>query len=158
MTPAAFIAAIAPGAVACMAKTRIPASFTIAQAALESGWCHSALAFEAHNLFGVKADASWHGETITMPTREYLHGRWVTVQAKWRKYQTWEACIEDHAGFLLYNPRYHAAFAARDDVEAFIQAIAKAGYATDPNYPAKVISIIHSHDLKRFDQGGSVNG
>jgi flagellum-specific peptidoglycan hydrolase FlgJ len=158
MTPADFIAAIAAGACACMAKTRIPASFTIAQAALESGWCHSALAFEARNLFGVKADASWHGETIDMPTREYLRGQWVTVPAKWRKYLTWETCIEDHAGFLLYNPRYHAAFEHCDDVEAFVKAIAKAGYATDPDYPAKVISIIQSHDLKRFDQGGSSNG
>jgi flagellum-specific peptidoglycan hydrolase FlgJ len=153
MTPAEFIAALAPGAVACMQKTRIPASFTIAQAALESGWCHSALAYDAKNLFGVKADPSWHGEMIAMQTREYQKGQWVTVPAKWRKYPTWEACIEDHAGFLLYNPRYHLAFEHCGDVEAFVQAIAKAGYATDPQYAAKIISIIHSHDLKRFDKG-----
>jgi flagellum-specific peptidoglycan hydrolase FlgJ len=152
MKPADFIAAIAPGAVACMAKTRIPASFTIAQAALESGWCHSALAYDAKNLFGVKASAAWHGETIDMPTREYLRGQWVTAQAKWRKYPTWESCIEDRAGFLLYNQRYHAAFEHCDDVEAFVTAIARAGYATDPAYAAKIISIIHSHDLKRFDR------
>lgn len=153
MKPADFIAALAPGAVACMAKTRIPASFTTAQAALESGWGHSAIAYDARNLFGVKADPSWHGETIMAPTQEFIRGKWITVEAKWRKYPSWEACLEDHANFLLYNPRYHSAFEHCDDVEAFVQAIARAGYATDPAYAAKIISIIHSHNLKRFDQG-----
>jgi flagellar protein FlgJ len=152
MKPADFIAAIAPAARASMGKSHIPASLVIAQGALESSWGRSALAVDALNLFGVKADPSWKGDTIQMPTREFTNGRWVTVAAKWRKYPDWLACIDDHAAFLLYNQRYHPAFEHCDDAEAFTRAIAKAGYATDPTYADKIISIIRGHGLMKFDQ------
>lgn len=152
MTPADFIAAISPAARASMTKSHIPASLVIAQGALESSWGRSALAVDAFNLFGVKADPSWKGETVQMPTREFTNGHWVTVPAKWRKYPDWLACIDDHAAFLRYNPRYHPAFEHCGDVEAFTRAIAKAGYATDPTYADKIISIIHGHSLTKFDQ------
>jgi len=151
MTPDTFIKMIAPAAQASSKITRIPASFTVAEAALESGWGASALVTEACNLFGVKADASWLGDTVMMPTREYLNGQWVTVPAKWRKYPTWLASINDHAQFLLKNPRYQGAFVNCSDVEAFTNAIAKAGYATDPQYASKILAIIKVHNLAQFD-------
>jgi len=152
MTPADFIAALAPAARAAMAKTQIPASFTIAQGALESGWGKSQLATGGFNLFGVKADPAWKGDVLTMQTREFLNGRWAMVSARWRKYPDWLACIEDHAAFLLKNPRYKPAFAHFGDAKAFTRAIAAAGYATDPSYADKIISVIDAHDLLRFDK------
>ncbi len=97
MKPDDFIAAIGPAARTSMAATKIPASFTVAEGALESGWGASKLASSGFSLFGVKADASWTGSVLTMQTREYLKGQWVMVPARWRKYPDWLASIEDHA-------------------------------------------------------------
>ncbi|MCL6468392.1 MAG: glucosaminidase domain-containing protein, partial [Ralstonia sp.] len=142
MTPQDFIKAIGPAARASAAKSKIPASFTVAEAALESAWGASQLARDGMNLFGVKADPAWKGAVLTLPTREYLGGgRWTMVQARWRKYSDWLGSIVDHAQFLLTNPRYKPAF-QHVDGEGFARAVAAAGYATDPTYSDKIISII----------------
>lgn len=151
MKPDDFIAEIAPAAQASMLTSNIPASFTIAQAALESGWGSSQLAQKGFNLFGVKADKSWEGEILELPTREFLKGTWVTVLAPWRKYEDWLGAIEDHAAFLLNNPRYKSAFVGDRDGESFAHAVAAAGYATDPAYAQKVIDTMRAHQMHRFD-------
>lgn len=156
MNPDDFIDAIAPAARELAASTsiamakRIPLSFTVAQAALESGWAKSELAQKYFNLFGVKADSSWAGPTVTLPTTEYVGGMPVTQQATWRVYDSWLDSIKDRAAFLLDNPRYAPAFAYTSGA-TFAQAVAAAGYATDPNYAAKIISIIKTHNLSALD-------
>jgi flagellum-specific peptidoglycan hydrolase FlgJ len=150
MTPDAFIAAVGPAARASAAISKIPASFTVAEGALESGWGGSQLCTQAFNLFGVKADPSWTGPIFVLPTREYLDGQWVMVQAKWRKYSDWLGSIRDHAEFLLTNPRYRGAFAYTSGA-TFAMAIAAAGYATDPDYASKIVSIIKAHNLSTLD-------
>lgn len=156
MTPKEFIASISPAAIASMSVSRIPASFTIAEAALESGWGKSALAVQARNLFGVKADGNWTGDVLTMNTREYRHGQWVMEPAKWRKYPDWQGCMKDHAVFLTnggrYTGRYADCFKCKDGV-SFTLAVAKAGYATDPNYAKLITDIIKQHNLTQYDKG-----
>lgn len=153
MTPQAFIAAIGSAAVASMAKSKIPASFTVAEGALESGWGASRLAVQGRNLFGVKADAGWHGPTVAMQTREFLRGVWVMVPALWRSYPDWGGCLDDHAAFLTQNPRYRGCFAHADGI-GFAAAVAAAGYATDPNYAALITQIINQHGLAALDIKG----
>jgi flagellum-specific peptidoglycan hydrolase FlgJ len=150
MKPEEFIAAIAPAAQASAKATKIPASFTVAEAALESGWATSGLAVNAKNLFGVKADRSWHGPTWSYHTREFVRGVWIMVPALWRSYPDWQGCMDDHAAFLLTNPRYKPAF-AHGDGESFAKAVAAAGYATDPSYADKIISIIRANNLIALD-------
>ncbi|WP_069267435.1 glycoside hydrolase family 73 protein [Paraburkholderia nodosa] len=150
MTPDDFIAAIAPPAQQLAASSNIPASFTVAQAALESGWATSQLATKYFNLFGVKADPSWTGQIVTLPTTEYVDDKPVTVQAKWRVYDSWLASLQDRAQFLIDNPRYAPAFAYSTGA-LFARAVAAAGYATDPHYAAKIISIINAHGLTQLD-------
>lgn len=128
-------------------STDVPAAFILAQAALESAWGESKLATLGMNLFGVKADRAWTGDTLELPTREFLKGKWVTVNAKWRKYSTWSECLSDHAHFLKSNPRYSKAFATRTAC-AFAEAVAKAGYATDPQYSEKIRAIINKYKLE----------
>jgi flagellar rod assembly protein/muramidase FlgJ len=147
MTPQAFIDVISPAARTSAVTSKIPASFTVAESALESGWGAHA---PGMNLFGIKADPSWHGPIVTVPTNEYVDGKEVVVTASFRAYPTWLASIEDHATFLTTNPRYAPAFAYASGA-LFAQAIAAAGYATDPNYAAKIISIIKTHDLSALD-------
>lgn len=150
MSPKDFIAGIASPARASALRTKIPASFVVAEAALESAWGTSRLAAEGFNLFGVKADPSWHGAVLTMPTREFSGGKWVVVPAKWRKYDNWQGSIDDHAAFLLSNPRYQGAFVCSMGV-TFARAVAAAGYATDPDYAAKIVSIIATYALDSLD-------
>ncbi len=153
MKPAAFIAMLLPAAAVCELNTGIPAAFTVAQGALESAWGESQLAVSARNLFGVKADNAWHGETVAIQTAEFIGGKRVFVPARWRKYPDWQSCIDDHAKFLLSNPRYKHAFEHCADVETFAREIQKAGYATDPDYADKIIRVIKSHAKELNDRG-----
>lgn len=150
MNPQAFIASISPAAQQSMTQTNIPASFVVADAALESGWGASQLTQQAMNLFGVKADPRWTGPTYAIPTREYLNGQWTMVQALFRKYTDWLGSISDHAAFLMDNPRYAPAFACTDGI-SFATAVAAAGYATDPQYAQKLAAIINAHGLLSLD-------
>lgn len=151
MKPQDFIALIGGAAKASAKLSSVPASFTVAQAALESAWGESMLARQGKNLFGVKADSSWQGDVLTINTREFLHGTWVMVPALWRKYTDWQTCMDDHAAFLHQNRRYAACFQCTSG-DAFARAVAKAGYATDPDYAAKLASIITQHQLAALDE------
>lgn len=151
MTPQEFIAALAPSAIESMKQTRVPASFVIAEGALESGWGSSGLYRDAFNMFGVKADPAWQGDILTMKTRECIKGTWCVVDAKWRKYKTLFECVSDHAQFFLKNKRYAGCFAARNG-EEFAMGVAKAGYATDPQYAQKIISIMRQYNLAQYDK------
>ncbi len=151
MTPVEFVAAIGAGAANANRMTGIPASVALAQAADESGWGNSALALRGRNLFGIKADESWTGPTMQLPTHEFIRGAYVPVMASWRVYATWAESIIDHARFFYDNPRYHAALQLLDDPLQFAQAIQDAGYSTDPQYAAKLGEIIREHNLTSFD-------
>ena len=129
----------------------IPVSFTIAQAALESAWGESKLTLQANNLFGIKADKSWTGKTVMMPTREFVNKQWITINSLWRSYNNWTESILDHSKFIHDNPRYRFCFISKLDGLAFAKAIQAAGYATDPDYSNKIISIINSNNLLELD-------
>ncbi|PXV60674.1 flagellar protein FlgJ [Dyella jiangningensis] len=148
MTPTSFIAAISPAARNAAARFKVPASVTVAQAALESGWGAHA---PGHNLFGIKADSAWKGETTIQATHEWNGHQMVEIQAAFRAYPDWQGSIDDHALFLASNPRYMSAFAFADGAK-FALAIAKAGYATDPQYAAKLQSIMAAHGLYALDE------
>ena len=147
MTPEEFISTVYTAAVASAAKTKVPASFIIAQGALESGWGNHA---PGNNLFGIKADTSWNGPVTTKVTREYIDGTWQTETDTFRAYPDWQGCMDDHAQFFITNPRYAGCFAFTDG-PCFTNAVAAAGYATDPNYATTINEIIIEHNLSQFD-------
>lgn len=151
MAPNVFFPFVLAAAQATQAATGIPASFTMAQAAVESSWDGSGLSQEDFNFFGIKAIGGWAGPTQMWPTREFLQGHYVMIQAPFRKYASMVEGFEDHAAFLTGNERYKPAFDHTDDSIAFTRAIAAAGYATDPHYADTIISIIDGHNLKQFD-------
>ena len=153
MNPSEFIMRLASGAVASAKASGVPASITIAQAALESAWGESGLAKSGNNLFGIKADSLWRGQTLEMNTKEFIKGQWVVVPALWRKYPSWQASMEDHAAFLRRNPRYKACFLC-NTAPAFANALVQAGYATDPEYANKLIALMDKHQLQSLDGGG----
>jgi flagellum-specific peptidoglycan hydrolase FlgJ len=152
MNPQDFIAKIAPAAVADMRKTRVPASLTIAQAILESAWGESGLTKRANNLFGIKGTGT--AGSVQMPTTEYVANKPVTVAANFRAYRSWDESIADHSALILNGTRdkptrYHGVLGA--DYKTACYAIKDGGYATDPEYPKKLIGLIEHYGLAKYD-------
>ncbi|MDR9852415.1 glycoside hydrolase family 73 protein [Paenibacillus sp. VCA1] len=149
-----FIAKIAPLAVADQSKTGVPASLTIAQAALESSWGESRLAAQANNLFGIKGEGP--AGSIRMQTSEYVRGAWVQIFAYFRMYHNWEESMQDHSRLIVNGPagdrRYRDAL--NTDGRSAARAVAKAGYATDPQYADKLVQIMDKYGLYQYDAKG----
>lgn len=118
----------------------------LAIAALETGWGRHVLKNDegqsTHNYFGIKATGS-DSEYSENATREFLDGGWQKVQAKFKTYDDVEDSINGFTDFILENPRYAKAIEHAEDPERFLTEIHKAGYATDPEYAEKAISILH---------------
>lgn len=148
----AFLDKVAADAIKSQRKTGVPASVTMAQALLESGRGQSGLAKKANNFFGIKGEGP--AGSVTMPTKEYENGRWITINDKFRKYNSPAESFTDHGNFLRKNSRYKEAFNHTGDAHRFAKEIHKAGYATDPGYSKKLSQIIKEYGLERFDQIG----
>jgi peptidoglycan hydrolase FlgJ len=142
----AFVDRLAAPAQAASAATGIPARFIIGQAALESGWgkreIKNASGATSHNIFGIKATKDWTGKTVDSVTTEYVNGRPQKVVEKFRAYDSYEDALTDYASVIKNNPRYAPVIQASRDVAGFAHGMQKAGYATDPQYAKKLISIM----------------
>ena len=142
----AFVDKLAVPAQAASAATGIPARFIIGQAALESGWgkreIKNANGTTSHNIFGVKATKDWTGKTVASVTTEYINGRPQKVVEHFRAYDSYEDALTDYASVIKNNPRYAPVIQASRDVAGFAHGMQKAGYATDPQYAKKLISIM----------------
>ena len=143
---AAFVDRLAAPAQAASAATGIPARFIIGQAALESGWgkreIKNADGSSSHNVFGIKATSDWSGKTTSAVTTEYVNGKSQKVVEKFRSYDSYEDALTDYASVLKSNPRYAPVVEASRDAAGFAHGMQKAGYATDPQYAKKLISIM----------------
>lgn len=130
-------------AVSEMYRSGVPASITLAQGLLESGNGQSDLAVHANNHFGIKCH-DWKGQKAY-----YDDDR---KGECFRKYPHAEASFRDHSDFLRYRDRYKSLFDLdRSDYKGWAYGLKKAGYATDPAYPRKLIDLIERYDLDRFD-------
>ena len=153
----AFIARAARAARATAEEYGVPAAVTLAQAALESDWGRAHMG-GANNYFGIKAyDKGGVPQIgpiakgfVTLPTREVVNGRSITVNARFRSYASMADSFRDHANFLKVNSRYAPAFGHTGDPDAFARAIAKAGYATDPSYADKLIALMRQYKLYSY--------
>lgn len=155
-----FVTDLRPFAIQTQNKTGIAADFILAQAALESGWGKSA---PGNMYFGVKDTDGINGNEQLLATTEFSRNpnlkfpvilsvtkeirkgvEWFRYRVRdyFRKYKTPEESFTDHAQFFLKNRRYREALKVRNDPYAFAAEVAKAGYATDPDYVKKLHSII----------------
>jgi len=148
----AFIAMVAPGAIAAEHRYGVPAAVTIAQAIDESGWGQSELATADRNLFGIKG-AGPAGSDMR-PTQEYENGAWVTQDAPFRVYRTVTESIEDHGRLLATGAAYRQAMASRHQPDAFANALTGV-YATNPDYGPDLIALMRMFDLYRYDGASS---
>lgn len=159
MTPELFVKTYLPYAKAVEKKTGFHFLIPMTQAALESGWGDKAV---GNNFFGIKDTDGINGNEQLITTTEYLNtpnkkfpqvlkvvkvaaNRWkYTVKDWFRKYSSAELAFEDHVNFFLKNPRYKTAVIYKGQPDRFFEEIAKAGYATAPDYAAQLKAVKNS--------------
>ena len=131
-------------AMANMKTYGIPASIILAQGILESGAGKGDLAVDANNHFGIKCHKEWLGESVRHDDD--------SAQECFRKYPQAADSYRDHALFLVGKKRYEKLFTyEKDDYKSWAKGLRAAGYATDPNYPDKLISYIERYNLHQYD-------
>ena len=127
-----------------MYRSGIPASITLAQGLLESGYGLSELAVKGNNHFGIKCHNNWKGKKMYHDDD--------TEGECFRVYASPEQSYRDHSDFLRYRDRYRFLFDFEvTDYKSWANGLKKAGYATDPAYPAKLIRLIEDYKLYEFD-------
>ncbi len=122
----------------------IPASITLAQGLLESGYGKGELAMKTNNHFGIKCHKGWQGDYDFHDDDE--------KGECFRKYNHPMYSFRDHSEFLTSRSRYDFLFDFKPtDYKAWAKGLRKAGYATDPKYPQKLIYLIEKHELYKYD-------
>ena len=144
LSPARFFQLLLPAALACQRRTGVPAAVTLAQAALETGYGSSTI-HDSKNLFGIKG--SGPAGSVRALTHEVVGKRRVAVMANFRKYDTWEQSLDDHASLLAGAPQYARAMGVSNDPEAFARELERAHYATGARYAESLIKIMRDNDL-----------
>lgn len=163
MDPLTFIAKYAPYAQEAHGAYGVPASVALAMGALESGWGGSSLV-DVFNFHGIKAantpgraDNPYRSGVVNKVTGEFFDG-WTTVTAAFLAFPNARSGFMGFGYFLARRGLYGAAFMPTTTVADFVRAVAAAGYATDPAYVGKVITIISAYGLTRYDVATTPTG
>lgn len=126
-------------------------SVVIAQACLETGYGSSQMMMKSHAIFGIKATKAWKGMVYNSKTKEcYNNTSFVEINACFRAYKNYEESIADYFDLICKTHRYRKALVTETPTEC-ITAIKNGGYATDPFYVSKIMSIINKNNLTRYD-------
>jgi flagellar protein FlgJ len=150
-TPQDFVEHLYPQAVAAAQSLNIDPKALLAQAAVETGWgkfvIHQQDGNNSHNLFGIKADKRWEGNKAVVDTLEYVNDVPEKQQAAFRSYSSFGESLNDYINFVKTNPRYEQALKSTESTREYFTQLQKAGYATDPAYAEKVMSVYNSSML-----------
>ena len=165
-TPADFVAALYPLAEKVGAELGVEPKAIVAQAALETGWGKYMISDDqghnSFNFFGIKADKRWQGNKVEVVTHEYRDGLAVKERAEFRSYTSMEDGVRDYANFLQGAERYQQALGQNLGAGHYGHALQQAGYATDPQYGAKIQRISQSSTLnaalEQLSSGTSLTG
>lgn len=147
MSPQEFFDTYKDWAIETMARSGVPASISLAQAAIESGYGESRLAKTANNFFGIKVSALWFGPYVLASDDK--------PNEKFRKYNTVYDSFIDHADFLKLNSRYYSLFDSTDYIK-WANGLQQAGYATSPTYASSLINTIEKYGLDQYDKQGDI--
>lgn len=144
MTPEEYIATYKEDAIKEMYLHKVPACITLAQGMLESGNGNSDLCKNANNHFGIKCHKEWGGETYIMDDD--------SANECFRKYNNVLESYSDHSLFLFSRSRYASLFELPiNDYKGWCYGLKAAGYATDPKYPERLISLIEKYKLQELN-------
>ncbi len=155
-SPEDFVKNLMPIAEQAAEKIGLDPKAMVAQAAVETGWgqylIHSGDGQNSHNLFGVKASRGWQGDKNYIDTLEFDNGTAHKTKAAFRSYGSFEESMNDYVEFLQSSPRYRQALEKADDPQTYFSELQKSGYATDPSYAEKVMSVYNSQRLSGEDR------
>lgn len=130
-------------AISEMKRMGVPAAITLAQGLLETQNGNSDLVKISNNHFGIKCKSTWTAETVS-------HDDDAPGEC-FRKYSSAEDSYRDHSNFLRGNSRYDFLFKLNPaDYKAWAYGLQKAGYATNPRYPAILIKNIEKYNLEQY--------
>ncbi len=149
-SPKAFIDHLYPAAQDAGRRLGVDPKLLLAQAALETGWGKSIIQrgdSSSFNLFNIKAGSSWQGNKARVATLEYDHGVVQKIHADFRAYDSYQDSFNDYARLLLNNRRYADAVSHAGNPDRFAHSLQQGGYATDPNYAKKLLSIYRGETL-----------
>lgn len=150
-----FVSALLPDARRAARALGVDHRVLIAQSALETGWGQSILADHAgcssNNLFNIKAGSYWQGPSVGVTALEYVHGLPQPQRARFRAYGSYAESFADYVELLRSQPRYAAALANAPDATRFVRSLARAGYATDPDYAHKVLELMDDAAIAEAD-------
>jgi len=151
--PENFIKDLWPYAQVAADKLGVDADVLIAQSALETGWGQQVRRFDngqnSYSLFGIKANQHWQGQRNLVSTLEFKDGAMQREQAHFRAYGSVAEAFNDYAEFIQSSPRYQKALEQGSQPDAYIRELQRAGYATDPDYAAKIERIRSSELMKK---------
>lgn len=152
-----FIELVSEMALETQKKTGMSAAIQIAQAIHETNWGQNIpvdkyTGLISYNLFGIKGTGTL-GSVISNTWEEY-DGIAYRIDDKFRAYSNIRESWSDHEIFLLTKSRYQIFRDVMHDSTLGAFALRRAGYATDSRYPFKLINIIKTYDLIRFDESG----
>lgn len=137
-----------------MQRSGVPASIKLAQGILESQYGQSELARKAYNHFGIKCGKNWDGLRYSVVSDEWEEAkkRMIPRLGCFRAYDSVADCYSAHSDFLRNGERYKALFNLMpSDYKSWAYGLQKAGYATDPKYAEKLISLIERFQLYKYD-------
>ena len=138
-----------------MNRSGIPASIILAQGILESQWGQGYLADNGNNHFGIKCNNGWTGNSLDRKDDDYKNG--ILVESCFRAYENVLESYQDHTDFLLYRDRYQKLFNFdKTDYANWAYGLKECGYATDSQYPEKLIRIIEENGLAIYDFKGKI--
>lgn len=147
-SPQDFVRKLLPAAQQAAKALGLDPMAMIAQAALETGWgqrmIKTARGDNSFNLFGIKAQNNWQGESAVVDTLEFRGGIAQKEQARFRSYASPEQSLQDYASFISDNPRYQQALQVTAEPAAYFNELQTAGYATDPEYAQKIMAVYQS--------------
>jgi flagellar protein FlgJ len=160
-SPDKYIESLYPYAKQAEQETGIDARLMLAQSALETGWGkHEILNADgssSHNLFGIKAQRGWAGDSTNITTTEFRNGIAMKERADFRSYANYQESFMDYGRFLNSNARYERALEKANAPHEFAKELQDAGYATDPDYADKINRIIDRYmnieELSALDEG-----
>ncbi len=140
-----FVDHISPIAKTAAKKLGVDHLLLVAQSALETGWGKHVIKDDhgrsSNNLFNIKGGTHWQKDAVQHTTLEFENGAMKRESALFRAYNSFEESLHDYVDFVQGGERYQSAVEKAEDPEAYIQALHKAGYATDPEYSTKVLSV-----------------
>ena len=144
--PEEFVARLKPIIDRITQAAGLPAAAVLSQAALETGWGSQVISDGdgklSHNLFGIKSQSDTEAQ-VAVHSKEFEFGRWIDRVSNFSAYPDWESSVRDYANMLMESPRYKEAVGKASDAVEFLRGLQSAGYATDPKYADKIISVMN---------------